>query len=341
MSDHHKHSVSQHSAYTATSETVLKIPRAQDWAKGTPIHLKNDSSRVLFRVLETLNRGTAIEPHFRTILTDAQENQVLCLVKYNRKSLQPHWCIYLAATATSCPRRDSGKLTSGDRDSLPPNMQLVGLLYKTGEFKTTKCEADNETSTNEPMPYRYQSVRGGKLCGCVGSSRRIIDVTDANDSSTSAFVRNQLTETMTVATGENLIVAAALAYALDRRYKPLGSTEERLERTRQARKQAEILGLQGPPARRTSNAVQTVPLKDKHEGLQILEPSEANGADAVMITLAEGTGGSREHKKGVDVIPANATTKTTAAKGPRKRRKRQLSVPNLEMMGDVITERVS
>ena len=316
MSDHRCSSPSpspspHYSAYIATTETILTIPRAQDWCKDMPIYLENDSSSVLFRVLENLNRGTTIEPNFRTIITDALGNQVLCLLLYNRKSFFPHWCLHLTTTVTSCPRRsNSGQLTSGERDQLPPNMILYGILDNTGQFKTRKCMAHSRHGDDndlEELHYRYRSVCGGKLlCGFAGSSRRVIEVFNA-ESSTLAFVRNQGNETMTVAKGENLLVAAGLAYALDRRHKPLGSKAERLERTQQAHQQAVILGFKGP-RQPLSSGKDNIVVRHEREKWHIAEQSES--ASAPLTTMSP-------------------TNKAVSKRAPRTRRKRQFWTPML------------
>ncbi|GKY98796.1 hypothetical protein MPSEU_000835800 [Mayamaea pseudoterrestris] len=357
MSNNHHPMMQYSSSYTASAETLLHIPRAQDWSKGVAIHEQGNTSAVVFRVLENLNRGSLLEPKFRTILTNADGEQVVALVKLNRRSIRPHWCIYLATSAvTGCPRRSaSGDLTSGDRDQLPPNMILYGVLHRNGDFTTTGCrswmgqDGAGDENDDDPLAYQCRSVRGGKVCCCSGSSHRVMDVfyttNDDDESAAIAFVRNQFDETMKVAAGENLLVAAALCYAIDRQVKPLGSMEERKQRIAHARRQAEILGLKNKSSRRHSGEdVVVVPLKDKTKALRIVEESAKDGSDAIMITLAEAsqhtsTTIKADNSRQRSVSPAglaNSNEHTTIgpASFAARRRQKQFSEPILELEGD-------
>jgi hypothetical protein len=326
-----------HHHYIASSSTDLHIPRAQDWTQGLSIADGSSSSSstsgtVWFQVLETLNRGSTIEPNFRMILADAHGETILSLAKFNRKGISPHWCIYTAIPSyvgqrASCSVTTTTTTSAGDRDQVPPNMYLYGMLYTTGEFVQCANKHDDEA-----IHYDYRTIRGGKTCCCRGSSRQVVVLEDA--SGKTVWERDQLNETMHVSKGQNLAASAALAYCLDRLIKPLGSTAERQERTRQSQRQAQIMGLGGGKGKggfktRTRNSsedehnIRVHAVEDSWHASKELVEHNNNNSSKLRTKRCEG-----------ESLLTTAKMEQCPRDHRKPRRKRQLSAAILEMDSD-------
>jgi hypothetical protein len=211
--------------YLTSAPIELKLPRAQRWRKGMDI--QNQEGEILFRVEDNVNDGTDIEPKFRLFLQD-DENNIVSVVKFHRGA----WSVY--TSAPNYPGQPRGLHLSGAVDQ---DMYLYGKLYGNKEFK--RCIGkDNK----EELECTVKSLSGGKCC-CFGSSRRVLEF-KAPDGNV-AMTRDQNNETLALLAGQNILIAAALTYAVDRFFKMIGSKLEREHRERSAQNVGALFGLIG------------------------------------------------------------------------------------------------
>jgi hypothetical protein len=215
--------------YLTSAPIELKLPRAQKWRRGMDI--QNQQGEVLFRVEDNVNDGTDIEPKFRLFLQD-DENNIVSVVKFHRGAWSVCWEIY--TSAPNYPGQPRGLHLFGAVDQ---DMYLYGKLYGNKQFR--RCIGkDNE----EELVYTLKSLSGGKCC-CFGSTKRVLEF-KAPDGNV-AMTRDQNNETLALLAGQNILIAAALTYAVDRFWKMLGSKSEREHRERSAQHVGSAFGLIG------------------------------------------------------------------------------------------------
>jgi hypothetical protein len=200
----------------------IKLPRAQDWHKG--MTMCDPHGEVLFRVQEHYDDGTDLMPIYHCYLANRDGTVIQSIIEFRSGDWSGGWEIY-----TPTPRypvqRHAIRLAGGHQHMGLHDLYLYAKVHPMyGRKKVTIVMGQGK----EELLYTYKTS-GGKCCGR-GSSRRVFRFYHPDHGEELLVTRDQTDETLTMAPGQDLLLAVSMAYALDRHYKLEGSKKERQTR---------------------------------------------------------------------------------------------------------------
>jgi hypothetical protein len=183
----------------------IKLPRAQDWHKGMTIC--DPHGKVLFRVQEHYDDGTGLVPIYHCYFANRDGTVIQSIIEFRAGDLSGGWEIY-----TPTPRypvqRHAIRLAGGHQHMGLHDLYLHAKVHSMyGRKKVTIVVGQDK----EELLYTYKTS-GGKCCGR-GSSRRVFRFYHGEEL---LVTRDQTDETLTMAPGQDLLLAVSMAYALDR-----------------------------------------------------------------------------------------------------------------------------
>jgi hypothetical protein len=210
---------------TTAAPLEIKLPRAQDWHKGMTIC--DNHGGVLFRVQEHYDDGTELMPNYHVYLSQPAGGEIVAVIEFHSGDLNGWWEIY-----TPIPRypvqQPGIHLAGGGRHRHDKAGGILHELYLYAKvYPMYGCNRVTRVAgkDKEDCVYKYKTS-GGKCCGR-GSSRRVFYCADPWTREEILVRRDQINETLTLAPGQDVLLAVSMAYALDRHCKPQGSKEER------------------------------------------------------------------------------------------------------------------
>ncbi|KAL9185638.1 hypothetical protein ACHAXT_003415 [Thalassiosira profunda] len=196
----------------AKAPMELQIPLAHDWTTG--MQIRDDKGEVLFHVAKEFNFGSDVDPQYAVVLMDPEKSLILSLIKFKRGGKWGSWCkIYLnepSYEGQPVAKSTNGKSGWGSvpwRDCVQGGVQA---LYLHGKLFLKKYSGPKKKET----VFHYKRAVGG-----------VIEFTEP-ETGIVKLTRIDCKQSISVAAGQNILEAVALAYATDRRYKFLGSTTE-------------------------------------------------------------------------------------------------------------------
>jgi hypothetical protein len=126
-------------------------------------------------------------------------------------------------------------------------VDLIKVTQLAETLLSVSGKRERHRSSSSPLDITklectVKSLSGGKCC-CFGSSRRVLEFKTPDESV--AMTRDQNNETLALLAGQNILIAAALTYAVDRFFKMIGSKLEKEHRERSAQNVGVLFGLIG------------------------------------------------------------------------------------------------